>query len=227
MAHHHHHHVGTGSNDDDDKSPDPPTLCVTVSSTTDVLIIADMQVDFLAPGGSLHVKGGEALLDGINAVSSQLPFRYQVATQDWHPENHCSFVTHGGPWPPHCVQGSAGAQLHAGLHTQRINAVIRKGVTQQADSYSAFVEDNGVSTGLAGLLHSIGARRVFVCGVAYDFCVFFTAMDARKNGFSVVLLEDLTAAVDDAAWSARTAELKDAGVVLLKSSALVAEGTQT
>ncbi|TPP49199.1 Isochorismatase family protein [Leishmania donovani] len=174
----------------DPKAPPPPTLCVTVSSTTDVLIIADMQVDFLAPGGSLHVKGGEALLDGINAVSSQLPFRYQVATQDWHPENHCSFVTHGGP-------------------------------------YSAFVEDNGVSTGLAGLLHSIGARRVFVCGVAYDFCVFFTAMDARKNGFSVVLLEDLTAAVDDAAWSARTAELKDAGVVLLKSSALVAEGTQT
>ncbi|CAG9567110.1 alpha/beta-hydrolase-like protein [Leishmania major strain Friedlin] len=209
------------------KATPPPTLCVTVSNTTDVLIIADMQVDFLTPGGSLHVKGGEALLDGINAVSSQLPFRYQVATQDWHPENHCSFVTHGGPWPPHCVQGSSGAQLHAGLHTHRINAVLRKGATQQADSYSAFVDDNGVSTGLAGLLHSIGARRVFVCGVAYDFCVFFTAMDARKNGFGVVLLEDLTAAVDDAAWSARAAELKEAGVVLLSSSALVAEGTET
>ncbi|GET85403.1 alpha/beta-hydrolase-like protein [Leishmania tarentolae] len=205
----------------------PPTMPVTVHHATDVLIIADMQVDFLAPGGALCVKGGEALLKGINAISCQLPFLYQVVTQDWHPEHHCSFVAQGGPWPPHCVQGSAGAQLHAGLHTQRINAIIRKGVSQQADSYSAFLDDNGASTGLAGLLHSIGARRVFVCGVAYDFCVFFTAMDARKCGFDVVLLEDLTAAVDDAACSARTAELKEAGVVLLHSTALVAEDTKT
>ncbi|KAG5512542.1 hypothetical protein GH5_08510 [Leishmania sp. Ghana 2012 LV757] len=206
------------------KPSTPPPPRVSVSNSTDALIIADMQADFLAAEGPLTVKGGEALLAGINAVSAELPFRYQVATQDWHPASHCSFVAQGGPWPPHCVQGSAGAQLHSGLNTQRINAVIRKGVSPQADSYSAFLDDNGSSTGLAGLLHSIGIRRVFVCGVAYDFCVFFTAMDARKSGFNVVLLEDLTAAVDDAAWQTRTAELKKAGVLLLPSSALVAEG---
>ncbi|CBZ23029.1 alpha/beta-hydrolase-like protein [Leishmania mexicana MHOM/GT/2001/U1103] len=206
----------------DHKATPPPTPCVTIDKETDVFIITDMQVDFLAPGGSLRVTGGEALLDGINAVSSQLPFRYQIATQDWHPENHCSFVTQGGLWPPHCVQGSEGAQLHPELSTQHINAVIRKGASQDVDSYSAFEDENGVSTGLAGLLHSIGARRVFVCGVAFDFCVFFTAMDAQRYGFSVVLLEDLTAAVDDAARPVRTAELIEAGVVLLKSSALMA-----
>ncbi|KAG5488119.1 hypothetical protein LSCM1_08185 [Leishmania martiniquensis] len=203
-------------------TPLPPS--VIVSGSTDALIIADMQADFLTAEGSLTVKGGEALLAGINAVSATMPFRYQVATQDWHPASHCSFVAQGGPWPSHCVQGSAGAQLHAELNTQRINAVIRKGVSPQADSYSAFLDDNGSPTGLAGLLHAIGVRRVFVCGVAYDFCVFFTAMDACKSGFQVVLLEDLTAAVDDASWEARAAELKKAGVSLLSSSALVAEG---
>ncbi|CAJ1005267.1 putative Isochorismatase family [Leishmania naiffi] len=211
-------------------TPPPPSVsmpCVSVSNSTDVLIIADMQADFLVPGAPLLVKRGESLLAGINAVSSSLPFRYQVATQDWHPTNHCSFIAQGGPWPQHCVQGSAGAQLHAGLRTERVNTIIRKGVSQEVDSYSAFLDDNGSPTGLAGLLHSIGARRVFLCGVAYDFCVFFTAMDACKSGFKVVLLENLTAAVDDAAWPARTEELKKAGVVLLQSSALVAEGSQT
>ncbi|KAG5512303.1 hypothetical protein JKF63_07826 [Porcisia hertigi] len=199
----------------------PSPQCVPISNVTDALIIVDMQEDFLVPGAPLLVPGGEALLGGINAASAKLPFRHQVATQDWHPENHCSFVAQGGPWPPHCVNGTAGAQLHTGLDTRRVNSIIRKGLSQQGDSYSAFLEYSGAPTGLAELLRSVGIRRVFVCGVAYDFCVFFTAMDARKSGFDVVVLEDLTAAVDDAARAARTAELKEAGVVLLSSSSLV------
>ncbi|KAK7194845.1 nicotinamidase [Novymonas esmeraldas] len=199
------------------------SVAVAISAVSDALLIVDMQNDFLLADAPLLVTGGAALVDGINAISAALPFRCQVASQDWHPTHHCSFAEQGGPWPPHCRRGSAGAELHAALITSHVSAVVRKGTSVQADSYSAFMDTNGTATGLEGLLRSCGVQRVFVCGVALDYCVHATAMDARKCGFAVVVLEDLTAAVDDAAWPARTAELAEAGVAVLPSTALVAE----
>ncbi|KPI83077.1 nicotinamidase (PNC1) [Leptomonas seymouri] len=192
-----------------------------IRPTTDALITVDMQNDFLVDGAPLRVPGGLALVGAINAVSRQFTFRYQVATQDWHPVDHCSFKQQGGPWPPHCIRGTPGADLHADLHADNFQSILRKGTKQAADSYSAFADDTKEPTGLAGLLHSLGVTRVFVVGVAYDYCVFFTAMDGRRLGFDVVVVSDLCAAVDEATAKARTVALQEAGVVVLESSALV------
>ncbi|KAL7703378.1 alpha/beta-hydrolase-like protein [Lotmaria passim] len=202
------------------------TSCAPISPVTDALIIVDMQNDFLVDDAPLLVRGGAALIGPINAVSRRFAFRHQVATKDWHPEHHCSFCEQGGAWPMHCVRGSRGADLHPDLHTHHLHSIIHKGTSQSADSYSAFADETGVQTGLAGLLHSLDVRRVFVCGVAYDYCVFFTAMDAKKFGFEVVVVSDLCAAVDDELGKTRTTSLLEAGVTVLESTLLVAEQQQ-
>ncbi|KPA73703.1 alpha/beta-hydrolase-like protein [Leptomonas pyrrhocoris] len=199
------------------------SACAAINPATDALIIVDMQNDFLVDGAPLHVPGGLALVEAINAASRQLTFRCQVATQDWHTEDHCSFKEQGGLWPPHCVRGSPGADLHADLRTDHLHWILRKGTRQAADSYSAFADESKQPTGLAGLLHALGVTRVVVCGVAYDYCVFFTAMDARRGGFDVVVVADWCAAVDAAQVPARTAALREAGVRVVESSALSAE----
>lgn len=158
----------------------------------DALIIVDMQNDFL-PGGTLGISGADRILPVVNALAA-LPFQAIVATQDWHPADHCSFKAHHGPWPEHCVQGTQGAELAALLRTDTACAVIRKGMRQAVDSYSAFADNEGQNpTGLEGLLRTRGITRVVVCGLAYDVCVKDTALAAHELGFETYVVADASA----------------------------------
>lgn len=160
----------------------------------DALLVIDMQVDFL-PGGKLGVPQGHAVLGPINRLLSLFDSRGLpiYASRDWHPENHCSFAARGGPWPPHCVAGTPGAAFSEQLDLPAGAVVVSKADTPDADAYSAF---NG--TTLAAQLRARGARRVVVCGLATDYCVLNTVIDARGNGFEVVIVPDAMRAVDAA-----------------------------
>ncbi|WP_025813485.1 nicotinamidase, partial [Komagataeibacter kakiaceti] len=155
---------------------------------TDALLIIDMQVDFLPPTGALAVKGADGLVPLINQLS-HLPFGLVVASQDWHPAGHVSFGEGENRWPVHCVAGTPGAALAPALDQTRIGLVLRKGMHPDTDSYSAF-EDNARRnrTGLDGLLKERGITRVFIVGVALDYCVAHTARDALRAGFRTVVL---------------------------------------
>jgi nicotinamidase/pyrazinamidase len=176
---------------------------------TDALLVIDMQLDFL-PGGALAVAGGDQIIPGINALATR--FEHVILTQDWHPEGHISFAsTHNlkpftdtvdapygkqALWPDHCIQGSAGAQLHPDLDIPHTELILRKGFRRSIDSYSAFTENDGTTpTGLAGYLRERNLQRLFFTGVAYDFCVGFSAIAAAKLGFESIVLDDLTRAV--------------------------------
>jgi len=174
------------------------------------LIVVDMQNDFM-PGGPLGVPGADEIVGLINEAIARCDL--VVATQDWHPAGHGSFASNndgrtpgelielnGLPqvlWPDHCVQGTPGAEFVAGVRSERFAAVIRKGTDPSVDSYSGFA-DNGqrIRTGLDGLLRARGVEEVFVCGVATDYCVRFTAEDAAAAGFRVTLLEDAARGVE-------------------------------
>ena len=181
----------------------------------DALLVIDMQRDFLPPvddiGGALEVKEGDAIIPGINALAQK--FDHVILTQDWHPRGHISFAsTHGKQpfpngiqatieapygtqhlWPDHCVQGSPGADLHPLLDIPHAELLLRKGFRQQIDSYSAFTENDGVTpTGLAGYLRERGLTRLFFTGVAYDYCVGFSALAAARLGFESFVVEELT-----------------------------------
>lgn len=171
------------------------------------LIIVDMQNDF-CPGGALAVEYGDTIVEGINAIA--LKFNVVVTTQDWHPQNHGSFASnHKGAkpydvgtlsgrsqvfWPDHCVQNTKGAEFHPNLQVSGRNFV--KGTHPAADSYSGFFDDDGTSTGLDEYLKSIKVTQVYICGLATDYCVKFTALDALKQGYGVVVLEDLCKGVN-------------------------------
>ncbi|MGC5779815.1 nicotinamidase [Methylobacterium sp. NFXW15] len=176
----------------------------------DLLLVIDVQVDFL-PGGALPVPDGDAVVRPVNALQQR--FRHIALTQDWHPPGHVSFATsHPGRepfqtvtlgygeqalWPEHCVQGSVGAAFAPGLETSRAGLIVRKGLNPRLDSYSAFLEaDRTTRTGLAGALHERGIRRVVLCGLATDFCVLWSALDAREAGFEVLVVEDAVAGID-------------------------------
>jgi nicotinamidase/pyrazinamidase len=187
----------------------------------DLLLIIDVQNDF-CPGGALAVADGDAVVPIINRLAER--FAHVALTQDWHPSGHSSFATsHPGSapfetismpygqqtlWPDHCVQGTQGAAFHPQLATQRAELVIRKGFRREIDSYSAFYEnDRRTPTGLAGYLRERGLRRIFLAGLATDFCVHYSAVDARRLGFEAVVVEPACRAIDlagslDAAWSA-------------------------
>jgi nicotinamidase/pyrazinamidase len=191
----------------------------------DVLIVVDVQNDFL-PGGALAVKNGDAVIAPINALAEK--FAHVVLTQDWHTPHHVSFASsHSGRkpfemtdvsygqqvlWPDHCVQGSQGAALADGLKLSKAELIIRKGFHNDVDSYSAFIEaDHKTPTGLGGYLRARGFKRVFVCGLATDYCVGWTAMDARTEGFDAAVIEDASRGIDlngslDAAWTAMAAK---------------------
>ena len=206
----------------------------------DLLLVVDVQNDF-CPGGSLAVAGGDQVVPVINRLLPR--FRHVVLTQDWHPADHASFASrHPGRapyeavrmpygeqtlWPDHCVQGSDGAAFHPGLETDRALAVVRKGMNPGIDSYSAFTEnDRRTPTGLGGLLRALDIRRVFLAGLAFDFCVGWSATDARAHGFEAVVLEDATRPVDlpGTVAAARTA-LSDAGVRVTTSRELTGGGS--
>jgi nicotinamidase/pyrazinamidase len=177
---------------------------------TDVLVIVDVQNDF-CPGGSLAVPRGDEVVPTINALAQR--FRHIVLTQDWHPPGHGSFASAHprrqpfqsielayGPqmlWPDHCVQDTSGAQFHAGLRVPHAQLILRKGYRREIDSYSAFYEnDHTTPTGLAGYLRERGLTRVFLAGLAFDFCVRYSAEDARRCGFEVVVIENACRSID-------------------------------
>lgn len=196
-------------------------------SRHDVLVIVDAQNDFCA-GGALAVPQGEAIVPVVNRIAPH--FAHVLATQDWHPPGHLSFASshqgkqpfeqieapYGGQtlWPDHCVQGTKGAEFHGGLDIRRIELVIRKGFRAEIDSYSAFFEnDRRTPTGLAGYLRERGFRRVFLAGLATDYCVHYSALDARRAGFDVVVIEDACRAIDLEGSLARAfSEMNEAGV---------------
>ena len=174
------------------------------------MVAIDVQNDF-CPGGALAVTDGDAVVAPINAIAGT--FGVRVFTQDWHPADHQSFAgNHPGAqpfsmtempygpqilWPAHCVQGSNGAAFHPGLALNPADLVIRKGMRREIDSYSAFFEnDHETPTGLAGYLRERGVDEVWLAGLATDFCVAYSALDARRLGFGVVLLEDACRAID-------------------------------
>ena len=198
---------------------------------TAALIVVDIQNDFL-PGGALAVPRGDETVAIANRLMSLFPT--VVLTADWHPADHASFASqHAGKspydvvpmpygnqvlWPDHCVAGTTGADFAAGLETVRAHAVIRKGTDKNCDSYSGFLAaDRKTPTGLAGYLKSRGVTTVFVCGLATDFCVAWTAQDAAVAGFKTYLIEDASRAIDaDGSLAAAMAGLKTAGVGVIK-----------
>jgi nicotinamidase/pyrazinamidase len=172
----------------------------------DALIVVDVQNDF-CPGGALAVPDGDAVVADVNRLAREADF--VVATRDWHPEDHGSFAERGGTWPPHCVQGTPGAELHPELEEAPIDLVVDKGQDPQAEGYSAFE-----ATALEQALRARGARDVHVAGLALDYCVRATALDAARAGFDVTVHAYATRAVDvEPGDGARAvAELRDAGV---------------
>ena len=197
------------------------------------LIVVDVQNCFI-DGGTLPVKGGAAVVPVINKLAAS--FQNIVVTQDWHTPGHASFAsTHAGKkpfettsmpygtqvlWPDHCVQGSDDAALHKDLKLPTAGLIIRKGFRKDVDSYSAFVEADGKTmTGLAGYLKERGVDTVFVTGLATDFCVAWTALDARKLGFTTYVIEDATRAIDlNGSLANAWKQMTDAGVKRIKAA---------
>ncbi|RMG98771.1 MAG: nicotinamidase [Deltaproteobacteria bacterium] len=205
---------------------------------TDALVVVDLQPDFM-PGGALPVPEGDAVVPVVAPLLRR--FATVVATQDWHPPGHASFASShpgrrpydiierfGHPqvlWPDHCVQGTAGAALVVDLPTEPVSLVLRKGMDPEVDSYSAFRENYGpggmrAPTGLAGYLRERGIRRVFVCGLARDFCVRWTAEDAAAAGFETFVLDDATRPVFPDAREETDRAFADAGVHVVRTSDL-------
>ncbi len=205
---------------------------------TDILLLIDLQPDFM-PGGALAVAGGDEILPLINLLARR--FDHVLLTQDWHPPQHISFASSHtdrqpfeqiqvpyGPqtlWPDHCLQHSAGAALHPALDVPHAELILRKGFRREIDSYSAFLENDQVTpTGLSGYLRERGLKRLFLAGLAYDYCVRFSAIDGRSLGFETLVLEDATRPVDLPGSVAETnAAFAAAGVPRLASASLLTE----
>lgn len=202
-------------------------------------LIVDLQNDF-CEGGALAVSGGNSIVGAVNALSSR--FDRVLLSQDWHPAGHVSFasswpghklyetVVAGGIdqtlWPDHCVQGSHGADFHPELDTRRASLVLRKGFRQGLDSYSCFFEnDKATPTGLDGALRSLGIDALYVAGLATDFCVLYTVLDALRLGYAVSVIEDAVAGVDLPSGSASAAldTMRRQGASLISSEVLLHE----
>ncbi len=201
----------------------------------DVLIVTDVQNDF-CPGGALAVPSGDEVIAPIHRVAPR--FEHIVFTQDWHPPDHSSFAaSHSGKqpfesielaygpqtlWPPHCVQGSKGAEFHPDIHLPQAELILRKGFRSHVDSYSAFFEnDRATPTGMAGYLHERDLRRVFLAGLAYDYCVGYSALDARRLGLPAFVLRDACRAIAlGGSVAAIEAEFAKAGVAVIETAQL-------
>ena len=205
------------------------------------LLVIDLQPDFM-PGGSLACHEGDAIVPGIDALLRSRRFGHVVATQDWHPAGHVSFASahpgrqafdtidlYGRPqtlWPDHCVQGTAGAELHGAVDWSAADAVIRKGADPRVDSYSAFRENHGPdgarpSTGLAGWLRERGVEAVYLCGLARDVCVLWSAEDAVRLGLRTHLLWDLCRPVTPAGDAPTRATAQREGIALVQAADLI------
>ncbi len=204
---------------------------------TDALLIIDLQNDF-CPGGALAIDGGDMIVPLVNLLAQR--FHHVLVTEDWHPEGHISFASSHyrrepyevvdaayGPqalWPEHCLQGSRGAELPPALEIRQAELILRKGFRREIDSYSAFLEnDHTTATGLAGYLRERGLQRLFLCGLAYDFCVRFSAVDGKALGFETIVVEDACRAVNlPGSIDATNAALSAAGVPRIQSAELLA-----
>ncbi len=203
----------------------------------DVLIIVDVQNDF-CPGGALAVPQGDEIVPTVNRLAAK--FNDVVLTQDWHPRGHLSFASsHAGKkpydtivasygpqvlWPDHCVQETSGAEFHKALHVPHAALVVRKGIHRAIDSYSALYEnDHKTPTGLTGYLRERGFSRIYLCGFAFDFCVRYSAEDARREGFGVVVFEDACRGIDvEGSVAATHASLAALGIRCLSAERFAA-----
>jgi len=203
------------------------------AAAEDVLLVIDVQNDF-CPGGVLAVADGDAVIEPILKIATR--FEHIILTQDWHPADHASFASaHPGKepfnqvvlgygaqtlWPDHCVQQTPGADFHPKMRLPHAELVLRKGFRREIDSYSAFFEnDRTTPTGLAGYLRERGLTRVFLAGLAYDFCVGYSALDARRLEFEAVVIRDACRAIDlGGSVAAMDAEFARAGVAILNSA---------
>ena len=208
------------------------------SAERSALILVDVQYGFM-PGGGLPVAGGDEIVPVINALAPH--FQNAVLTQDWHPADHISFAAnHPGRapmesitlpygaqvlWPTHCVQGTRDAALHEGLRVPQAQLIVRKGFHREVDSYSAFLEaDRRTTTGLAAYLHARGITRLYLCGLATDFCVAASAVDARAAGFEAAVIEDACRAIDaDGSLARAWSDMQAAGVRRLTAADIPAE----
>jgi nicotinamidase/pyrazinamidase len=204
-------------------------------NSDDLLLVVDIQNDF-CPGGALAVPRGDELVPIVNRLATRFP--HVVLTQDWHPPDHQSFAsTHAGRkpfetvelgygtqilWPDHCVQGTTGAAFHRDLCIPRAELVLRKGYRRDIDSYSAFYEnDHHTPTGLVGYLRERGLSRIFLAGLAFDFCVRYSAEDAHRERFAVVVVEDACCGIDiDGSVAATRRALAAMGVAAIGSAQL-------
>jgi nicotinamidase-related amidase len=180
----------------------------------DALLIVDPQVDF-CPGGALAVPEGDAIFAAVNQAAARLPV--VVASRDWHPAGHVSFLVQGGIWPVHCQAGTPGAEFHPALDASRLDQVFSKGTEADREAYSAFD-----GTGLADWLREHGVHRLFVAGLATDYCVRASVLDARKERFEVVVLEDAIGAVEVKPGDGERAleEMRSAGATVARSADL-------
>ena len=203
---------------------------------TDALLVIDVQNDF-CPGGKLAVAGGDEVISILHRIAPL--FDHVILTQDWHTPNHKSFASaHPGKqsfeqiglsygpqtlWPDHCIQGSPGAEFHPNLHLPQAELILRKGFRPEIDSYSAFFEnDRSTPTGLAGYLHERGLTRLFLAGLAYDYCVGFSALDARRLGLPAIILRDACRAINlNGSVDRMEAEFAAAGVEIIDSASLI------
>jgi nicotinamidase/pyrazinamidase len=204
-------------------------------ASRDVLVVVDVQNDF-CPGGALPVPRGDEVIEVIHRIVDR--FEHIILTQDWHPHDHCSFassysgrkpfevVTLAGReqrlWPDHCLQGTRGAELHPDLQLTQAELILRKGFRREIDSYSAFFEnDHTTATGLTGYCRERGLERMFFAGLAYDFCVGFSALDARRAGFEAVVIRDACRAIDvEGSITEMEAEFMRQGVIVVESRGL-------
>lgn len=201
----------------------------------DVLLVVDIQNDF-CPGGALSVPRGDEIVPAINRLAQSFP--HVILTQDWHPKDHLSFASQHpgakpydvievsyGPqvlWPDHCIEGSTGAEFRSDLGVPQAELVLRKGYDRAIDSYSAFREnDRTTRTGLAGYLRERGLTRIFIAGLAFDFCVRYSVEDAHEEGFSVIVIEDACRAIDlDGSLAATKRSLAERGIPAIASAAI-------
>ena len=206
-----------------------------IDRKTDALVVIDVQYDF-CPGGALAVPEGDEVVPVVNRLAEA--FDAVAATQDWHPPGHRSFASSRpgarpfdavdmpwGPqtlWPDHCVQGARGAALHEGLALPNAAVIVRKGFRPEVDSYSAFMEnDRTTPTGLAGYFRERGLKRLWFCGLALDFCVAWSALDARRLGFQATVVEDACRAIDlDGSRADALRRLRDAGVAVADAASV-------
>jgi nicotinamidase/pyrazinamidase len=179
----------------------------------DALIIVDVQNDF-CPGGALAVGAGDEVVPVLTRLAPR--FGTVVATQDWHPANHRSFTAQGGEWPPHCIAGTAGAAFHPALQTNQIDVTVHKATAPDQEAYSGFD-----GTDLAERLRQRGVRRVYVGGLALDYCVDATALDAKRAGFDTYVIRDATRAVFPEQSAAKEAGWREAGVGVVTSADLL------